>query len=157
MRRVFVITGALVLVGTLTQFYLAGVGAFSRPATADAWTAHRAGALAITVLALLNTVVAALARAGGRIIAFAALPIGLVILQFVLSAISTALGGSPTDRTGMPLYLIALHAVNGLAVLGTAATGLVNARRFIAGTTGEPATGPGPATGTGGSQRAHAA
>jgi hypothetical protein len=142
MRKVFVITSALVLVGTLTQFYLAGVGAFSRPATADAWTAHRAGAAAILALALLNTVVAALARAGGRIIAFAALPIGLVILQFVLVAMSNALGGSPTDRTGMPLYLVALHAVNGLAVLGAAVTGLVNARRFAAGAAAGPATEP---------------
>jgi len=148
MRKVFVITSALVLVVVLAQFYLAGVGAFSRPATADAWTAHRTGAMAIMAFALLNTVVAALARAGGRIIAFAALPIGLVILQFVLSAMSTALGGSPTDRTGMPLYLIALHAVNGLVVLGAAVTGLVNARRFAAGAAAGPATGP---------QRVHAA
>jgi hypothetical protein len=142
MRKVFVITSALVLVGTLTQFYLAGVGAFSRPATPDAWTAHRAGAAAILALALLNTVVAALARSGGRTIAFAALPIGLVILQFVLSAMSAALGGTPTDRTGMPLYLIALHAVNGLAVLGAAVTGLVNARRFAVGAAAGPATEP---------------
>ena len=132
MRKMFVSTSALVVVGALTQFYLAGVGAFSRPATTDAWTAHRAGALVILTAALLNTVVAALARAGGRTIAFAALPIGLVLLQFVLGATSTALGGSPTDRSGAPLYLVALHAANGLAVLGTAITGLVNARRFAA-------------------------
>ncbi|MEU5942352.1 DUF6220 domain-containing protein [Micromonospora sp. NPDC047548] len=148
MRKVFVITSALVLVAVLAQFYLAGVGAFTRPATADAWTAHRAGAMAIMALALLNTVVAALARAGGRTIAFAALPIGLVILQLVLSAMSSALGGSSTGRTGLPLYLVALHAVNGLAVLGTAITGLVNARRLAARAADELATGP---------QRAHAA
>lgn len=148
MRKVFVITSALVLVIVLAQFYLAGVGAFSRPATTDAWTAHRAGALAITAFALLNTVVAALARAGGRIIAVAALPIGLVILQIVLSVMSTALGGSQDDRTGVPLYLVALHAVNGLVVLGTAVTGLVNARRFAAEAAAGPATG---------AQRAHVA
>ena len=142
MRKVFVITSALVLVVVLAQFYLAGVGAFSRPATADAWTGHRAGALAVLAFALLNTVVAALARAGGRTIAFAALPIGLVILQFVLSAMSTALGGSPAGRTGMPLYLVALHAVNGLAVMGTAVAGLVNARRLAARAADELATGP---------------
>ncbi|SCF04095.1 hypothetical protein GA0070607_4753 [Micromonospora coriariae] len=148
MRKVFVITSALVVVVVLAQFYLAGVGAFSRPATADAWTAHRTGAVAILALALLNTVVAALARAGGRTIAFAALPIGLVILQFVLSAMSTALGGSTTDRSGLPLYLVALHAVNGLAVLGTAITGLANARRLAARAADELTTGP---------ERAHAA
>lgn len=142
MRKVLVGTSALVLVVVLTQFYLAGVGAFSRPATADAWTGHRAGAMAILAFALLNTVVAALARAGGRTIAFAALPIGLVILQFVLSAMSTALGGSQDDRAGMPLFLVALHAVNGLAVLGTAVTGLANARRLAAGAATGPVTEP---------------
>src|SRR3954447_22016099 len=116
MRKVFIITSTVVLAAVLAQFYLAGVGAFSRPATADAWSAHRAGALGVLALALLNTVVAALARAGGRIIALAALPIGLVFVQFVLVGIGNALGASPTDRTGLPLYVVALHAVNGLAV-----------------------------------------
>lgn len=133
MRKVFVITSGLVLVIVLAQFYFAGVGAFSRPATTDAWTAHRAGALAIAAFALLNTVVAALARAGGRTIGFAALPIGLVILQFVLVAVSNALGGSQDDRTGLPLYVVALHAVNGLAVLAAAGAGLMYARRSAAG------------------------
>lgn len=142
MRKVFVITSVLVLVAVLAQFYLAGVGAFTRPATTDAWTAHRAGAVAIMALALLNTAVAALARAGGRIIAFAALPIGLVILQFVLVAVSSALGGSTDDRTGMPLYVVALHALNGLAVMGAAFAGLTNARRLAAGAAAKLATEP---------------
>ena len=132
MRKFFVVTSALVLAGVLTQFYLAGVGAFSRPATTEAWSAHHAGALAVLALALLNTVVAALARAGGRTIALAALPIGLVFLQFVLVGLSNALGASPTDRTGLPLYVVALHAVNGLVVLGAAVAGLLAARRAAA-------------------------
>jgi hypothetical protein len=142
MRKVFVVTSALVLVAVLAQFYFAGVGAFTRPATTDAWTAHRAGVLAIMALALLNTAVAALARAGGRTIAFAALPIGLVILQYVLVAIGNALGGSADDRTGLPLYVVALHALNGLAVLGVALAGLTNARRLAARAAGRPATEP---------------
>ncbi|GAA2102227.1 DUF6220 domain-containing protein [Actinomadura alba] len=140
MRKAFVITSAIVLAVVLTQFYLAGVGAFSRPATADAWDGHRIGAMAIMAVVLLNTVVAALARADGRTIAFAALPIGLVILQFVLNAMSNGLGGSQDDRTGMPLYFVALHAVNGLVVMGAAATGLRNARRFASGAAAGSAT-----------------
>ncbi|RKR86606.1 hypothetical protein BDK92_0842 [Micromonospora pisi] len=147
MRKILVITSALVLVVVLAQFYLAGVGAFSRPPTEDAWMAHRAGAAAIMALAVVNTIVAALARAGGRTIAFAALPIGLVIVQFVLSAMSSALGGSTIDRTGLPLYLVALHVVNGLAVLSIAIRGLLNARRLAIRAADEPASGP---------QRAHA-
>ncbi|HZN75834.1 MAG TPA: DUF6220 domain-containing protein [Micromonosporaceae bacterium] len=134
MRKAFVVTSALVLAAVLVQFYLAGVGAFTRPATTDAWTAHRAGALAIMALALVDTAVAALARAGGRIIAFAALPVGLVILQYVLVGIGMALGGNADDRTGTPLYVVALHALNGLAVLGAAVVGLMNARRLAAST-----------------------
>jgi len=132
MRRFFVVSSALVLVAVLAQFYLAGVGAFTRPATTDAWTAHRAGATVIGVLVLLNTAVAALARAGGRTIGVAALPIGLVALQYVLVAVSGALGGSADDRTGAPLYVVALHAVNGLVIMGTAAAGLTKARRLAA-------------------------
>ncbi|MEU8613791.1 DUF6220 domain-containing protein, partial [Actinoplanes sp. NPDC048791] len=64
MRKVFVVSSTLVVIVVLTQFYLAGVGGFSRPATTDSWTAHRAGALAVMVAVLLNIVVAALARAG---------------------------------------------------------------------------------------------
>jgi len=142
MRKFFVVTSALVLAGVLIQFYLAGVGAFSRPATDEAWSAHRAGAFAVLALALLNTVVAALARAGGRIIALAALPIGLVFLQVVLVSLGNALGASPTDRTGLPLYLVALHAVNGLAVLAVAVAGLRAARRSTAAPVAEPDPGP---------------
>ncbi|HEY3001878.1 MAG TPA: DUF6220 domain-containing protein [Kribbellaceae bacterium] len=142
MRKAFVVTSALVLVAVLAQFYFAGVGAFTRPATTDAWTAHRAGAVAIMALALLNTAVAALARAGGRIVALAALPVGLVLVQYVLIAVSGALGGSADERTGAPLYVAALHALNGLAVLGAAFAGLRNARRLAARAAGELATEP---------------
>ncbi|MGW4946546.1 DUF6220 domain-containing protein [Actinoplanes sp. NPDC004185] len=141
MRKVFVISSALVVIVVLTQFYLAGVGGFSRPATTDSWTAHRAGALAVLVAVLINIAVAALARAGGRTVAFAALPLGLVVLQFILVALSNALGGSQDDRTGLPLCVVALHVLNGLAILGTAVTGLRNARRLSAGAvTGTPRT-----------------
>lgn len=140
MRKAFVVTSALVLAAVLVQFYLAGVGAFSRPATTDAWAAHRTGAMAVLAAALINTAVAALARAGGRLVALAALPVALVVLQVVLIVVGDALGGTDDERGGLPLYVAALHALNALAVLGTAIGVLRNARRLGTEEASEPVT-----------------
>ena len=63
-------------------------------------------------------------------------------IEIQMGTLGKALGASPTDRTGLPLYLVALHAVNGLAVLAVAVAGLRAARRSTAAPVAEPDPGP---------------
>ncbi len=74
MRQVFLVTSSLVLLSVLAQFSFAGVGAFHRPVDHDGFTLHAINSTVLLALVLLNTIVAALARAGGGTIALAALP-----------------------------------------------------------------------------------
>jgi uncharacterized membrane protein len=147
-RKVFVVLSGLLLLAVVLQFYFAATGTFDRPQDDDSFAAHGTNALIILILSLLTTISAALARAGGRTIGLAALPILLVVLQIVIFIVADLFvpAGTPRDADDVPLevggpalYTIGLHAINGLAILLTAAVIFRRARALDRSTPATPA------------------
>jgi uncharacterized protein DUF6220 len=130
MRKVLVVTSGLLLAAVILQFYFAAYGAFTIPLPVtteehhEAFSLHSGNTNVILVLSLLTTGAAWLAKAGLRTAILALAPFVLVILQIVIFIVAGA-AGADIDATppvaNTPAHLIvALHAINGLAILGTA-------------------------------------
>jgi hypothetical protein len=141
MRKVFVAAGALLLLAVVAQFYLAGVGAFHRPFDNDAFLAHGINAGVVQGASLLAALAAGLAGAGRRTVLLALLPFLLVFVQYGIFALTDLFlpagtprgdGGVPAVVEGTPNYVIALHVVNGLAILWVAVVVFLRARRLAA-------------------------
>ena len=114
---------AWLFVGCLiVQFFLAGLGVFDDP---SAFVTHREFAYLFGWLTFVLVALAALARAGRRMIGLAALTVLLMILQSVFVAV----------RADYPA-IAALHPVNGVALLLVA---IVLARSAWAARSGVPA------------------
>jgi len=89
-RKAFVAMSSLLLVAFVLQFVFAAVGAFTKPAGDGAYALHSiTGMAVIPALTLLTTLFAALAKAPGRLVGLAILPLGLVVVQAMI-ALSTA-------------------------------------------------------------------
>ena len=93
MRKAFVVTSGVLLAVFALQFVFAAVGAFTKPAGADgSYRLHSmTGMAVIPALTLLTILFAVLAKAPGRLIGLAALPLGLVVLQALLAALANGL------------------------------------------------------------------
>jgi hypothetical protein len=135
MRKVYVGLSVLLLVALLAQFYLAAVGAFTRPQTDDSFALHDLnGMMIVPLLSVLATIAAAVARAPGRLIGLTIAPLGLVVVQVLIVVVGRAFndtGGDSTTPVG--LAILGLHAINGMAMLGVAGVVLRRARE-LAGT-----------------------
>ncbi|MET8529286.1 DUF6220 domain-containing protein [Micromonospora sp. NPDC005172] len=134
MRKAFVVSSGLLLAAFALQFVFAAVGGFTKPADDGAYALHSINGMAvIPVLTLLTALLAALARAPGRLIALAILPLGLVVVQALLAMLANA----GTDAVGVstPFGLIVggLHAVNGIVAVHVVVGVLRGARRLAAG------------------------
>lgn len=119
MRRSFTGLATLLMPAVVVQFFLAASGAFDTAPRDESFQAHRMLGYGIVLLAVLVTVVAALARMPGRLIGLSGLVAGLAVVQGVIAAIAGAFdttGGSTT--TGELVF--GLHAVNGLVILAVA-------------------------------------
>ena len=104
MRKAFIVTSSLSLAAFALQFVFAAVGAFTKPAGDSAYALHSINGMAvIPALTLLTTLFAALAKAPGRLIGLAVLPLGLVVLQMLLAGLANAL----TDASGAGARLVA--------------------------------------------------
>jgi hypothetical protein len=112
MRKAFAGLAALLMLLVLAQFFLAGSGAFNAAPNDESFQPHRALGYPIFILAVLMTIVAALARMPGRLIGMAGLVAGLIVVQVVIAKIAEALG----DSTTAGQLIFGLHAVNGLAI-----------------------------------------
>jgi hypothetical protein len=99
------VTAALVAAVVVTQFFLAGAGAFGA-------TSFRAHTLLGTLLLVLAGIAVALALLGRTLVRH-------TLLVLVLVAVQLALGVLGADAQA---WFGALHAVNALAVMGGAAT-----------------------------------
>jgi hypothetical protein len=133
MRRIFVAVSGLLLLSTGVQFYLAAVGALTRPQTDDSFALHSfTGMAVIPALSLLATIAAVLSRAPGRVTGLAILPVGLVVLQLLIVAISKAFADGAGHSTPVGLAIGGLHAINGLAVMGVSGAVLRRARALAA-------------------------
>ncbi|GAA4435373.1 DUF6220 domain-containing protein [Phytohabitans houttuyneae] len=134
MRRVFVVLAGLLFLAILVQFYFAAVGAFDRPQDDDSFALHSVtGMMIIPLLSILTAVAAALARAPGRLIGMSLAPLGLVVVQVLIIVVGNVItGGSDEDTGPAGLFVLGLHAVNALFVMGAAGAVLRRARAFAA-------------------------
>jgi hypothetical protein len=115
MRKAVVIVSALLLVSFGLQFVFAAVGAFTKPAGDGAYTLHSVNGMAvIPVLTLLTTLFAVLAKAPGRLIGLAILPLGLVVLQALIATLADAFTDASGASTPLGLTIAGLHALNGI-------------------------------------------
>ena len=100
MRRVFVVVTGLLVASVVVQFYFAAFGVFTSPSNDSQFILHVTnGRVVLPVLCLLCIIVAALAKAPGRLIGFSAIPLGLLAMQIVLFLIAGLTGSSPERTT----------------------------------------------------------
>ena len=131
MRKAFVIISTLLLVSFVLQFAFAAVGAFTKPAGEGAYALHSVNGMAvIPVLTLLTTLFAALAKAPGRIIGLAILPLGLVVVQVLIAVLANAFTDAAGASTPVGLTIASLHALNGIVAVHVVVSVLRAARRL---------------------------
>jgi hypothetical protein len=128
MRRFFTGLAALLALAVVVQFFLAAGGAFDTAPNDESFQTHRALGYGIVLLAVLVTLVAAMARMPGRLIGMSGLVAGLAVLQGVIRALAKAFDDTGGSTTAGEL-VFGLHAVNGLAILAVAVTIVRQARR----------------------------
>src|SRR5690606_31304533 len=118
----------------------AASGAFSSAPNEESFAAHRALGYGIFLLAILTTVVAALARMPRRVTGMAGLAALLTLVQGVIRVVAAAIdgGGNTTSTVGQLVF--GLHALNALAIMGISATVLRESRTPAAATDGRSAT-----------------
>ncbi|MFF5054769.1 DUF6220 domain-containing protein [Micromonospora sp. NPDC000663] len=118
MRKAFVIVSILLLVSFALQFVFAAVGGFTKPGGDGAYALHSVNGMAvIPVLTVFTALFAALARAPGRIIGLAVLPIGLVVVQALIAMLANASTDAAGASTPLGLTIGGLHAVNGIVAV----------------------------------------
>lgn len=149
MRKAFSAATALLLLLVVTQFFLAGAGAFDNAPRDESFPLHRILGNVVMVLAVVLTILAAAARLPGRLIATTALIAGLCVLQPVIANVARVVEG-PTHSGGTAGALVfGLHAVNALVILGVAtsahrqARGLARPAAARGGQSAELVRGPG--------------
>ncbi|WP_406076765.1 DUF6220 domain-containing protein [Micromonospora sp. NBC_00858] len=132
MRKAFVITSILLLVSFVLQFVFAAVGGFTKPSGDGAYVLHSVNGMAvIPVLSLLTALFAALAKAPGRLVGLAILPIGLVVVQALIAMLANASTDAAGASTPLGLTIAGLHAVNGIVAVHVV-VGVVRAARQLA-------------------------
>jgi hypothetical protein len=118
MRKAFVIVSALLLASFVLQFVFAAVGAFTKPAGDGAYALHSVNGMAvIPALTLLTTLFAALAKAPGRLLGLAILPLGLVVVQALIAVLANAFTDAAGASTPLGLTIAGLHALNGIVAV----------------------------------------
>ncbi|WP_066361987.1 DUF6220 domain-containing protein [Herbidospora mongoliensis] len=124
MRKVFFGFAVIMFIAVLAQFYFATFGAFERPAPAvgaeDAAIMPHIlnGTMVIPLLSILTTVVAAIAKAGTRLILLSITPFLLVAVQlFVIFTIAELAGAKDDSTTTASLVVLGFHALDGVAIL----------------------------------------
>ncbi|MEU7923724.1 DUF6220 domain-containing protein [Micromonospora sp. NPDC049107] len=133
MRKAFVISSGVLLTAFALQFVFAAVGAFTKPAEDGAYALHSVNGMAvIPVLTLLTVLFAALARAPGRLVGLAVLPLGLVVVQALLAMLANAGTDAVGVSTPFGLVIGGLHAVNGIVAVHVVVGVIRGARRLAA-------------------------
>jgi uncharacterized protein DUF6220 len=131
MRKAFVVASTLLLLSFVLQFAFAAVGAFTKPAHDGSYVLHSVNGMAvIPALTVLTTVFAAMAKAPGRLIALAILPLGLVIVQVLLAALANSFTDAAGATTPVGLTIAGLHALNGIIAVHVVVSVTRAARRL---------------------------
>ncbi|WP_052396934.1 DUF6220 domain-containing protein [Streptomyces sp. NRRL F-5123] len=115
MRKVFLVLCVLLLVAIGVQFYLAGVAVFTKPQTDSTFDAHKVnGEMIILPLAVVATVVGAVAKVPRKLIGTTFLIALLVPVQVLINTI----GGRDDDKsTTAGTVIMGFHVINGLIIL----------------------------------------
>jgi hypothetical protein len=130
-RKAYFVITVLLLISVVLQFYFAALGVFGPQGEDDnLFVFHRVnGSMVLPLLSILAVVFAALAKAGARTVWLTALPILLIAVQYLLFIIGGLVGGGDEDNpTVGTAVILGLHALNGLAVMGTILTLMARAR-----------------------------
>ncbi len=136
LAAIYAVAASILVVGLVVQVFLAGLGVFDDPTF---FLTHRDTGYTLELVAVVVTVLAAVARAGRAQVGIGALIFGLFLLQSVFVAV----------RESTPA-VAALHPVNGFLilllsiVLARRAWAFARATRAAAGT---PAPAPVPTAG----------
>ena len=147
MRRAFVVVSTVTLIVFAFQFVFAAVGAFTEPSSDSAYALHGiTGMAVIPALTLLTTLFAALAKAPGRLVGLAILPLGLTLLQALLAALPEAFADESGSSTVVGLIFGALHAVNGIIAVHVVVRVVRGANRLAAAGPSDPAPTGAPET-----------
>ena len=117
MRRIFAALATLLMLAVVLQFLLAGSGAFDTAPNEESFQPHRTLGYGILLLAVLLTLIAALARMPGRLIGMTGLVAGLALLQGVIRAIASTFGETGDSTSTVGELIFGLHAVNGLIIM----------------------------------------
>jgi hypothetical protein len=139
-RRVFTGLATLLVLVVVVQFFLAASGAFDTAPNDESFQPHRALGYGIVLLALLLTIVAALARMPGRLIGMLGLIAALGVVQPLIAVLARAFDDTGDTSTTAGQLVFGLHAVNGLIMLGLAAS-VASRARALGRATGRPAAG----------------
>jgi heme A synthase len=139
MRKVFAGLAFLLPPVIVVQFYLAASAAFDTAPKDESFQMHRALGYGIVLLAVVLTIVAALARVPARVVGLTGLMVGLGVLQAVIRVVAAAFDDTGDTSTTAGRLVFGLHAVNGLIMFGLAET---VARRARALSRSEPALEP---------------
>ncbi|MEE6258168.1 DUF6220 domain-containing protein [Plantactinospora sonchi] len=115
MRKALVVVTLVLLVAFAAQFVFAAVGAFTKPGGDGAYVLHSVtGMVIIPLLTLLTILLAVLAKAPGRLVGLASLPLGLVVLQALIAMLARASTDAAGASTVVGLVIGGLHALNGI-------------------------------------------
>lgn len=129
MRKAYVVLLTLLMVAIFVQFYLAAMGALSKPVDDNSFTPHKInGMMVIPSLAVLATIVAAIGRVGRKLVGLTILPALLIPLQILI----TNVGGANDAHTATwGRFLLGLHAINGLLIMNFARMALMQGRAML--------------------------
>jgi FtsH-binding integral membrane protein len=122
LRRVFALLATLLVLAVVAQFFLAASGAFDTAPNDESFQTHRALGYGIVLIAILLTIVAALARIPGRLTGMTGLVAGLGVGQGLIRAIAAAFNDTGDTSTTAGKLVFGLHAINGLIILAVAGT-----------------------------------
>lgn len=143
MRKVFAGLAILLVLAVVAQFFLAASGAFSTAPNEESFQPHRALGYPIFLLAVLMTIVAALARMPGRLIGMTALVAGLIVVQVVIAVLAKAFNDTGDTSTTAGQIVFGLHGINGLVIMGLAGNITRRARGLVTSAHTDRPTGAG--------------
>jgi uncharacterized protein DUF6220 len=135
MKKVVTGLAALLLLAVAVQFYLAASGAFDSAPTDEGFSVHRALGNGVLGIAVLTTIIAAIARMPVRAIVRAGLVAVLVLLQKLIMEIAKGLG----DTTTAGHLVFGLHGINALAILGLSVMLVWQTRQLSSNPAAQPA------------------
>ncbi|WP_067177095.1 DUF6220 domain-containing protein [Microtetraspora niveoalba] len=140
MRKVYYGFTVVQLVAVLVLFYLVTFGAFERPAKLPGAEGALidyhiiVGEMVVPLLSLLTTIVAAIARVGGRLVGLSITPFALVVVQlFVVFSLAELAGHTDGQSTTGGLIVLGFHSLVGVSILAVAAALVRRARALVKG------------------------